>query len=194
MIDKSDLNWPIRSTVENVLPVLDSNMSKYANMDLWAMRAFHPLNLTSSLEFVSYKMQQLTIWLQNCNELITDSLFDAWNMVDDFEKEAEVNRLAERINEFSNTLIEWEKSVASIIPHTEASELFGELQGTTKSLQKDLHTVFKDISFVLEHEELTGEMVIKKPFRTPKSLFKINRILEKYAHEVKVNSSQRIAS
>jgi hypothetical protein len=180
MKEQTDLNWPIRLALDTVLPTLDSMHASYQNLDLLKMGASTPLTLNQSLEFVTTKLQQLNGWLSMTSNLITDSLMDAWNLQDGYEKEIETTRVAHRIVAASRALYDWEVSIASVLPPAESQELFTNLYGTTASLQKDLYSLFKDIAFVLSHEEIHGEMEIRNPFHTPTNLKELNRILETY--------------
>jgi hypothetical protein len=116
MKEQTDLNWPIRLALDTVLPTLDSMHASYQNLDLLKMGASTPLTLNQSLEFVTTKLQQLNGWLSMTSNLITDSLMDAWNLQDGYEKEIETTRVAHRIVAASRALYDWKSALPRFFP------------------------------------------------------------------------------
>jgi hypothetical protein len=191
MTDKSNLNWPIQLAVDLVKPQIEENLSHYGYLEMLHIQSSVPLNLPQTLEFITTKLNELNDWLFKCNRLVTDSLIDAWNIEDDFEKEESVNKVAQQIMAASDALINWEQSIAKIIPAPNTRPVFNFLFGTTESLMKDLHQLFKDIDFVINHEEIHGSMEIRSPFQKPKNLHKIQMLLNEFVQE---GEKKRMAS
>jgi hypothetical protein len=191
MTDKTNLNWPIQLAVDLVKPQIEKNLSNYGYLEMLHIQSSVPLNLPQTLDFITNKLNELNNWLVKCNRLVTDSLLDAWNMENDHQKEAEVRRVSSNIMAASDALIYWEQSISKIIPDTKTRPIFNYLFGTTESLMKDLHQLFRDIDFVINHEDIHGAMEIRSPFQKPKNLHKIQILLNEFANE---GEKKRMAS
>lgn len=179
-MNKSDLNWAIRLSLNIIEPTLEKLEQAYDNLDFLAMAGTVPLSNTDSLSFVSIKLKQLNQWLMLANELVIQDLINAWNTENEIARDRQVRKISHRIVAAAESLYEWEKSVASVIPDKSVQKIISHLKGTTLSLQKDLNKLFSDIRFVLDNESIHGEMEIKQPFSVPSNLMTINTLIENF--------------
>lgn len=189
-MDKTDLNWGIRLALDAIEPTINKMEEYYEHLDYLEMGASIPLDLSQSLHFISTKLKQLNHWLIRTNHLITIDLVDAWNLENNTEKELLVKKISSKIVASSKGLVEWERSVALMIPPPLTSEIFTLLKGATFSLQADLCTLFRDIRYVLDSDDIHGEMEIKSPFKHPKRLMKVNQMLQEFTLKVDKESKK----
>lgn len=183
-MDKSDLNWGIRAVIDSVIPKIKEMEETYEYLDFVNMGASFPLDTTQSLQLISTKIRQLNSWLKHTNHIITVELIEAWNLEDSEDKESKIQKVSNKIIASSKGLIEWERSVAMMIPTAQTRPIFELMRGLTLSLQADLCTLFNDIKFVLDHDGIHGEMEIKSPFKHPAKLYKVSTMLKEFSVNV----------